>query len=416
MSCCGGSSSGPGALGPDVAERGSNATCLGRDGSIAGRALCLDVGAGTTDVLLTRPGQPLENAFKLVVPSATEVTGRRIAAATARGATVVFRGPVMGGGASTAAMKRHLAAGLAFVATGEAVVTFADDPEKARRLGVRVVGDDEAVALLAAGDESVVEVRSGDLDAEALIAALVRLGVEPLADAVAVAVQDHSYCPGGSNRVARFSFWERAVGERAPLAALFYDEATLPAQFTRLRAALDAAHRLGRLASRHAAPQRSSGAAEEGATPKETFGRVLVADTGPAALYGALPTRTGDAVLVNVGNGHTVCVVARDGRLAGVFEHHTRLLDARGLVDRLRRFLAGELRSDEVRGDGGHGAVLGEPVPDALPLIATGPRRALLEGSALPFAFAAPHGDMMLTGCFGLLRALEDRAAPRTRP
>ena len=44
--------------------------------------LAIDVGAGTSDILLTRPGQPLENAVKLVVPSATQVAGARIAAAT----------------------------------------------------------------------------------------------------------------------------------------------------------------------------------------------------------------------------------------------------------------------------------------------------------------------------------------------
>ena len=33
------------------------------------------------------------------------------------------------------------------------------------------------------------------------------------------------------------------------------------------------------------------------------------------------------------------------------------------------------------------------------------PRRALLRGSALGPYFAVPHGDMMLAGCFGLLRA-----------
>ena len=47
--------------------------------------------------------------------------------------------------------------------------------------------------------------------------------------------------------------------------------------------------------------------------------------------------------------------------------------------------------------------------PLGLPLIVTGPRRELLAGSELPLEFAAPHGDMMLTGCFGLLRALRER-------
>ena len=139
--------------------------------------------------------------------------------------------------------------------------------------------------------------------------------------------------------------------------------------------------------------------------------RVLAADTGPAALYGALPDDGDSAVLVNVGNGHTVCAVALAGRLAGVFEHHTGRLDGPGLDQRLRRFLSGDLTSDEVREDGGHGAVLAAATRKAnlqeLPLFATGPRRALLERSTLPLRFAAPHGDMMLTGCFGLLRAVE---------
>jgi uncharacterized protein (DUF1786 family) len=118
---------------------------------------------------------------------------------------------------------------------------------------------------------------------------------------------------------------------------------------------------------------------------------------------------------VNVGNGHTRCAGALGGRLAGVFEHHTGRLDSTGLEERLRRFLAGALTGEEVREDGGHGAVIdqqavaGDSPVSRLPLIATGPRRELLADSSLPLEFAAPHGDMMLTGCFGLLRALADR-------
>ena len=45
----------------------------------------------------------------------------------------------------------------------------------------------------------------------------------------------------------------------------------------------------------------------------------------------------------------------------------------------------------------------------AAPIVVTGPRRDLLRGSGLAAEFAAPHGDMMLTGCYGLLRALRER-------
>jgi hypothetical protein len=45
-----------------------------------------------------------------------------------------------------------------------------------------------------------------------------------------------------------------------------------------------------------------------------------------------------------------------------------------------------------------------------MPLLAvTGPRRELLRGSALAPYEAVPHGDMMLAGCFGLLRAVAAR-------
>ncbi len=268
--------------------------------------LAIDVGAGTSDILLTRPGQPLENAVKLVVPSATQVTGARIAAATARGQTVVFRGPVMGGGAVTMAMKAHLAAGHAFVTTESAAASFADDLDKVRALGARVVGEGAADEVLRRlPDGAAAEVASGDLDAAALTGALRLLGAEPTFSAVAVAVQDHGYAPDGSNRVLRFSLWERAVTERRLIGDLFYDTVAVPPALTRLRTAADGA------------------AALAGAAP------ALVADTGPAALYGALPDGIDDAVLVNIGNGHTVCLLAREGRVAGVFEHHTSCLDRR---------------------------------------------------------------------------------------
>jgi uncharacterized protein (DUF1786 family) len=354
------------------------------------RILAVDVGTGTADILLTRPGQPLENAVKLVVPSRTQVVAAQIAQATARGQTVVFTGPTMGGGADGGAMKAHLAAGHAFVATAEAARTFADDLDKVRALGARVVGDSTAAELLGRlPAESCAHVRSGDLDAAGLRAALELLGAEPRFDAVALAVQDHGFSPHGSNRVFRFAFWTAAVDEGRPLGDLFYASADSPPDFTRLRAAATLAVDLA------------------------GGGPALVADTGPAALYGALPEGIEDAVLVNVGNGHTICVVTLGGRLAGVFEHHTRLLDGPGLERLLHRFLAGDLDSDEVRENGGHGAVLGAVAQSvdltALPFYATGPRRGLLSGSALPLEYAAPHGDMMLTGCFGLLRAFAER-------
>ena len=142
-------------------------------------------------------------------------------------------------------------------------------------------------------------------------------------------MQDHGFSPESSNRVFRFSLWERAVAERRPLGALFYDDATLPAELTRLRAALEAARRLADLARRgrggEVGPRPDGGRGESG--DEEAGGsaaRLLVADTGPAALYGALPPGRGDAVLVNVGNGHTVCAVARRAAVSPASSSTTR--------------------------------------------------------------------------------------------
>ena len=339
------------------------------------RLLALDVGTGTTDILLFEPDRHPENSVKLVVPSRTQVVAGQIRDATRRGLPVVFAGPTMGGGPSTKAMLAHVAAGLAFSATDSAALTFADSLAEVSEQGVRICAGDEVRPLLRA---DAVEVRSGDVDLPGLLRALAELGVPTRFTGGCIAAQDHGFNPSGSNRVFRFEIWERALAARTPLEELFYAADEVPPELTRLRAA----------------------AAELAALP-----RVTAADTGPAALLGALGDDTADAVLVNVGNCHTICAVALDGRPAGIYEDHTNRLDGATLETYVRRFLAGELPSAEVRQAGGHGAALGGPVPAGLPVLVTGPHRELLSGSSLPVSFPAPFGDMMMTGPAGLIAA-----------
>ena len=338
------------------------------------RLLAIDVGTGTTDILVFESDRRPENSVKLVVPSRTQIVAAQIRAATLRRLPVVFAGPTMGGGPSTKAMLDHLAAGLVFQATDSAALSFADNLEKVTGRGVRLASADESASLARAG---AVEVRSGDVDLGALLVALDGLGVPTSFDGACIAAQDHGFSPRGSNRVFRFEIWERALAAHTPLEELFWPAAEVPAELTRLRAA----------------------AGELAALPQ-----VMAADTGPAALLGALGDDL-DAVLVNVGNCHTICAVALEGRLAGIYEDHTNRLDGAALESYVRRFLAGDLPGDEVREAGGHGAALGGPVPAGLPILVTGPHRDLLAGGTLPVSFPAPFGDMMMTGPAGLIRA-----------
>src|SRR5437764_15489789 len=97
------------------------------------RILAIDIGAGTMDVLLHDPAQPMENAVQLVLPSATSIVGRRIESARRAGRPVFLHGNLMGGYHTTNAVWRHLEAGFAVYATERAARPIHDDVEPLER-------------------------------------------------------------------------------------------------------------------------------------------------------------------------------------------------------------------------------------------------------------------------------------------
>jgi uncharacterized protein (DUF1786 family) len=337
------------------------------------RILAIDAGAGTQDVLLWEAGQPIENTVQLILPSWTNVLARQVERATREERPLFLTGNLMGGGPLTWATQRHLGAGLPVYATSRSALTLHDDLDRVRGMGITIV--DEPPDL-----PDLLALRTRDVDLDALADALAPFDV-PLPDTVAVAVQDHGHCPKGSNRAFRFQLWREFVTGGGKLLDLVYREP--PACYTRMQAVR----------------QDAPGA--------------VVMDTGPAAVWGILEDERAAAhretglVAVNAGNQHTLGVLLRGERILGLFEHHTgQMTPAKleRLVDRLR---AGVLTNEEVFDDHGHGALVG---PDHTPgagfdLVAvTGPRRYLAGG--LGYTFAAPYGDMMLTGSFGLVAAV----------
>jgi uncharacterized protein (DUF1786 family) len=140
---------------------------------------------------------------------------------------------------------------------------------------------------------------------------------------------------------------------------------------------------------------------------REQAPEALVIDTGVAAILGALcdpwvKERAGEGItLVNAGNAHTFCVNLLGEEVCGIFEHHTHGIDRDHLLPLIGKLREGTLTDEEVFKEGGHGARVHRPLPSTY-LAVTGPNRKNL----LPDAYqAAPYGDMMLTGCFGLVRA-----------
>jgi uncharacterized protein (DUF1786 family) len=138
-------------------------------------------------------------------------------------------------------------------------------------------------------------------------------------------------------------------------------------------------------------------------------------DTGPAALYGALNDKRcrQPALVVNVGNGHTLAGIIQDDRISALFEHHTSAISPEKLNELSIGLCKGSLTFDDVFSDGGHGAYI-DDIPQTIKSVAvTGPRRQeMIPCLKIDKAFedcrlieAAPAGDMMMAGCVGLIEA-----------
>ena len=111
---------------------------------------------------------------------------------------------------------------------------------------------------------------------------------------------------------------------------------------------------------------------------------------------------------MNVGNQHVLGLLVRGETLLGVMEHHTEAVDTAKLQRLAARLVAGTITHDEVFDDDGHGALVLEEYRRLLPfdfVAITGPNRRLAK--ALGWYEAAPHGAMMLSGCFGLVRGVQ---------
>ncbi|MBV9893630.1 MAG: DUF1786 domain-containing protein [Chloroflexi bacterium] len=343
--------------------------------------LTVDIGTGTQDVLLFDSERELENCFKLVMPSPTAVVAQRIRGATAARQRLVLQGVTMGGGPCHWATMDHVHAGLQAFATPDAARTFDDDLDAVSEMGIQVVSDDEAIQLTDAGAQRVF---MRDLALGQILQTLAAFGVQVKVHALAVAVFDHGAAPAGfSDRVFRFNYLRDRLARGLGLAGFAFERDLVPESMTRLHAVASMA-------------------------PSDL--PLLVMDTAPAAVLGALEdprVRKAQApVVANVGNFHCLAFHLADGVVAGLFEHHTGELSPQSLGEYVNRLGVGSITNEEVFNSKGHGALVFDadaPAPDLLAV--TGPRRALLVESGLKPYLAVPHGDMMLAGNLGLLRA-----------
>jgi len=336
--------------------------------------LAIDIGSGTQDILVWRQGVAVENCPKMILPSPTTLLAKLIRRATEHRQHIFLKGNTMGGGPCGAAARAHIKAGLRVFALEKAALTFNDNPEKVVRMGIEIVPSMPDV-------EPLVELEMRDVQLDSIRDILERFEV-PLPETILIAVQDHGYSPNASNRIRRFQMWKRALEQGDGLYHLLFSSP--PENMTRMRAV------------------------------KESAPNAWIMDTGAAAIIGAcldpwIQKRMEQGIVIlNIGNEHVLAALVKGTRTLGIYEHHTSLMTPAKLIDHLNRFRKGSLTNEEIFEDMGHGCFVH---PEAAKLSdfdyigITGPNRSLynIPGGHM----AAPFGDMMLTGCFGLIHSFE---------
>jgi len=333
--------------------------------------LVVDVGSGTQDVLVYQADKNIENCPKLVMPSRTQIVARQIQQATKKGRSIYLYGRVMGGGACYVALKQHLTAGFKAYATEDAAYTFSDNLNRISQMGVEIVTTEP---------DNADKIWLGDIDLSAFHRALTAFD-QPLPPQLAVAVQDHGFSTTESNNTLRFRLWKEFIAKGGFLKDLIFTD-QIPEVYTRMRAI------------------------------RAEVPNAILTDTGTAAILGITtdpnvqPHLEKGILAINIGNSHTLVAAIRGQRVYGLLEHHTKCLNTELLASLVKKMQTNELTNDEIYNTGGHGAVFHQDMCPGWDYVAvTGPQRNMVE--SLRWNEVAPYGDMMLTGCFGILAGLD---------
>lgn len=346
--------------------------------------LTIDIGAGTTDILVFYPDSGIH--YKAVALSPI----RRIAGEIhALDEDLLITGTVMGGGAVSKAVIQHARSHKVSM-TPEAARTINDDLEEVEEKGITIISEDEARD--AKKDHTLKEIVFGDISVSGLQSLLGDLGVEWKFSFIAGAVQDHGVCPNGLNSLDfRHQVMKERI-ERNPSPEQFlFSYAKIPLYLTRMKTT-------GNILSQ---------------IPHE---KLFMMDTGAAAIVGAFldPGVKGckHCIIADIGNSHTLAALMSESMIGGFFEYHTDSLTPNLMEALLVSLGNGGLDHKEIIASGGHGAFVRScPGFDNIEkIVVTGPRRnEIMKGIGLEYIEGAPLGDNMMTGTAGLLESINRR-------
>ena len=328
--------------------------------------LCIDIGKGTQDILYynTNLKNNVENSIKLILPSPTTIISNKI---KNMNCNLKICGNIMGGGPVNKAISTIQKKGYSVEISKNCAKTIRDSLDEIKKRGIIIKENIDNPNII-----------FGDLNFNMLKNIFNEIGEEFKPDFVCVACQDHGYIPNQSDRITRFKYFKNLLNKtKNPLEYIFTEKSNDLNNFSRFKSNIEQI--------------------------KKNNYNGFVMDSKIASVCGILnyanENNINEFVGLDIGNGHTLGVSIKDGKVIGLFEHHTRLLSSEKLYKIVNKLINGTLTNEEIFNDHGHGAtVLGKINPKKIYI--SGPNRALFKEYG---EYAYPYGDVMITGCVGLL-------------
>ena len=340
------------------------------------RILAIDVGTGTQDIMIYDSEKELENAIKLVLPSPHLFISQKIRETEN---DIYFDGEIMGGGKIKNTLLEHMEKGYNVVMEPTCAKTIRDNIEQVKSFGIEIADDEKSY-------DGYTKITLGDIDITKLSEFLLGYDLEFDFDRIAIAVQDHGYNENMGDRDFRFEKIREKISEPTSPLEFGFNGEDLPEYFTRMQAVRR---------------QVKNEGIEE---------LPLVMDTKFASIagmcYDEVASKLNSFIAIDIGNGHTTAASVENGKIQGVFEHHTSSLTGESLERYIKRLASGEITHEGVYNDHGHGAHVLNPISKIEKVIVSGPKRELIEKTNLDWHHAAPGGDVMMTGTVGLIKTI----------
>ena len=332
--------------------------------------LCIDIGGGTQDICCYNGKDTFENSFKMVIPTPS----KRIADKIRKTDDDIFINGTTIGGGITGALKEKIAQGKSVFITEKAAPSVRDNLDYVRNLGINVVEEVLNPNIVFTEFDHDIIIPAAD---QALN------GFEP--DLIFLAVQDHGYIPGTSDRITRFDFLKNFLDEGL-INAYYSDYNEIPEHMTRIKATYKSV---------------------EEVYPNK---KIYITDTAIIASLGAvydIPVNT-PFITVDAGNCHTFAAAIDENKnVLGFFEHHTDSLNTESMFEYLHELANTSISHDKIYNEEGHGAFFfNKRDISNCPIYITGPNRNRFFKEGDNIIFANPKGDTMMTGPIGMLMQL----------